>query len=109
MVIEATCIDCGQTFRYNRIRKPKEPMKRCPKCARKHYASKYLAKHRVDMLVKAETDHGRRVYMDFRRYPAAFSFERLGGEARDYLTRCGAVQQTPIERLRTMNSPAIEL
>ena len=53
MVIEATCMDCGQTFRYNRIRKPKEPMKRCPKCARKHYASKYLAKHRVDMLVKA--------------------------------------------------------
>ena len=53
MVIEATCIDCGQTFRYNRIRKPKEPMKRCPKCARKHYASKYLAKHRVDMLIKA--------------------------------------------------------
>ena len=48
MVIEATCMDCGQTFRYNRIRKPKEPMKRCPKCARK-----YLAKHRVDMLVKA--------------------------------------------------------
>ena len=53
MVIEATCMDCGRTFRYNRIRKPKEPMKRCPKCARKHYASKYLAKHRVDMLVKA--------------------------------------------------------
>lgn len=53
MVIEATCIDCGRTFRYNRIRKPKEPMKRCPKCARKHYASKYLAKHRADMLVKA--------------------------------------------------------
>ena len=42
MVIETTCMDCGQTFRYNRIRKPKE-----------HYASKYLAKHRVDMLVKA--------------------------------------------------------
>ena len=36
MVIETTCMDCGQTFRYNRIRKPKEPMKRCPKCARKH-------------------------------------------------------------------------
>ena len=53
MVIEATCMDCGQTFRYNRIRKPKEPMKRCPKCARKDYATKYLAKHRVDMLVKA--------------------------------------------------------
>lgn len=44
MVIGATCMDCGQTFRYTRIRKPKEPMKRCPKCARKH---------RVDMLVKA--------------------------------------------------------
>ncbi len=35
MVIEATCMDCGRTFRYNRIRAPKEPMKRCPECARK--------------------------------------------------------------------------
>ena len=41
MVIEATCMDCGRTFRYNRIRAPKEPMKRCPECARKHYADKY--------------------------------------------------------------------
>nr|WP_304099984.1 hypothetical protein [Mitsuokella multacida] len=53
MVIEATCMDCGRTFRYNRIRAPKEPMKRCPECARKHYAGKYREKHRADMLVKA--------------------------------------------------------
>lgn len=33
MVIEATCMDCGRTFRYNRIRAPKEPMKRlCEGC-----------------------------------------------------------------------------
>lgn len=53
MVIEATCMDCGRTFHYNRIRAPKEPMKRCPECARKHYAGKYREKHRADMLVKA--------------------------------------------------------
>lgn len=64
---------------------------------------------RMDMLVKAETDKGRRVYMDFRRNPTGYSLEKLSGEARDYLTRCGATQETPIERLRAMNSPAIEL
>lgn len=53
MVIEATCMDCGRTFRYNRIRAPKEPMKRCPECARKHYAAKYREKHKADMMVKA--------------------------------------------------------
>ena len=53
MVIEATCMDCGRTFRCTLIRAPKEPMKRCPECARKHYAGKYREKHRVDMLVKA--------------------------------------------------------
>lgn len=53
MVIEATCMDCGRTFRYNRIRAPKEPMKRCPECARKHYAEKYREQHKADKLVKA--------------------------------------------------------
>ena len=33
-------------FSYSCIRKPKKPMKRCPKCAWKNYAGKYIAKHR---------------------------------------------------------------
>lgn len=46
VTIEATCVDCGRVFSYSCIRKPKKPMKRCPKCAWKNYAGKYIAKHR---------------------------------------------------------------
>lgn len=64
---------------------------------------------RVDILVKRENDLGRRVYMDFRRNPTGFALDRLSAEARDYLVNCGATQQTPIERLRAINAPAIRL
>jgi len=39
----------------------------------------------------------------------AFRIDALGPEAREYLERTGAVQATPIERLRHMNPPAIEI
>jgi len=64
---------------------------------------------RVDILVKRENDLGRRVYMDYRRDPTGYSLERLGGEARSYLVNCGATQETPLERLRAINAPAIAL
>lgn len=64
---------------------------------------------RVDLLVKAETDKGRRVYMDYRHNPSGFTLNALKPEAREYLERCGATQDTPIERLRAINAPAIEL
>ena len=64
---------------------------------------------RVDLLVKAETDRGRRVYMDYLRNPRGYAPEALTDEARDYLTRSGALADTPIERLRRMNAPAIAL
>lgn len=64
---------------------------------------------RVDMLVKQENDLGRKVYMDYRRNPTGFAMEKLSDEARDYLVNCGATQKTPIERLRAINAPAIEL
>lgn len=64
---------------------------------------------RVDILVKKETDLGRRVYMDFMHNPRGYAPERLSETALEYLTNCGALQATPIERLRAMNAPAIEL
>ena len=64
----------------------------------------------VDIIVYIETvQRGRRVFLDFRTNPEDFTFEDLSDEARDYLTRSGALQGTPIERLRTMNPGAIEL
>src|SRR5512136_964809 len=64
----------------------------------------------VDILVYIETVlRQRRVFLDFRRNPAGFRFDDLSAEALDYLTRSGALQDTPLERLRTMNPGAIEL
>jgi succinate dehydrogenase/fumarate reductase flavoprotein subunit len=64
----------------------------------------------VDILVYIETVlRGRRVWLDFRTNPAGFRFQDLGAEACDYLTRSGALQGTPLERLRMMNPGAIEL
>lgn len=63
----------------------------------------------VDLLVKAETDKGRRVYMDFRQSPRGFAPDRLSAEALDYLQNCGALQETPLARLAAMNAPAIAL
>ncbi len=64
----------------------------------------------VDILVYIETVlRRRRVFLDFRRNPAGFRFDDLSHEALDYLTRSGALQDTPLERLRHMNPGAIEL
>ncbi len=63
----------------------------------------------VDILVKRETDRGRRVFLDYRRNPTGFSLGNLSDEARAYLVNCGAWQSTPIERLRAINAPAIQL
>ncbi|MCJ7544248.1 MAG: FAD-binding protein, partial [Phycisphaerae bacterium] len=70
----------------------------------------------IDMAVHQETvARGRRVWMDFLRNPAGrgggepFRIDRLGTEALDYLRKTGATQETPLERLRCMNPPAIEV
>lgn len=64
---------------------------------------------RVDILVKEQTDLGRRVYLDYRRNPAGYEANALDAEARAYLQNCGALLSTPIERLRAINAPAIAL
>lgn len=67
---------------------------------------------RIDLLVYRQTQLlGRRVYLDYTRNPLAGAFcpDRLPAEAREYLARSGALQATPIARLRAMNPPAVEL
>ncbi len=70
----------------------------------------------VDMAVHQETVvRGRRVWMDFLSNPVGaegwddFRISALGEEAREYLEKTGALQDLPIERLRAMNPPAIEI
>ncbi len=64
----------------------------------------------VDILVYIETVlKGRRVFLDYRMNPAEFDFGGLSREAREYLERSGALFGTPLERLRKMNQPAIDL
>lgn len=64
---------------------------------------------RVDLLVKAETDKGRRVYMDFMRDPIGWGTEMPGDEAKNYLANCDALTDTPIKRLLCINPLAIGL
>ena len=64
---------------------------------------------RIDVLVKAEEDKDRRVFMDYRRNPTGYCLDALDEEALSYLQSCGATQDTPIERLRAINAPAIDL
>ncbi len=67
----------------------------------------------IDLLVYRETVlRGRRVYLDYTKNPFdldEIDFARLSDEARIYLTKAEATFGTPIERLRKMNEPAIEL
>jgi len=69
----------------------------------------------VDFAVFNETNAGRTVWMDFRQNPVAgggleeFKFDSLSEEARTYLENSGATQDTPIERLKHMNMPSIEI
>ena len=64
----------------------------------------------IDLAVYRETVlKGRRVYLDFTRDPegGSIDFSALSEEARGYLGAAGAQLDTPYERLRRMNQPAI--
>ena len=71
----------------------------------------------VDLLVYQETVlNGRRVWLDYMHNPSVGEkapgipdFSAVGEEAYEYLSRSGALQNTPIERLAHMNPAAIEL
>lgn len=70
----------------------------------------------IDILVYQEKiQKERRVFLDFTKNPSGggilqdFSLEHLTSEAYTYLENSGALLNTPIERLRKMNQPAIDL
>ena len=66
----------------------------------------------IDLIVYTETKiKGRRVFLDFRENPLGgdFRFDCLSPEAYQYLEKAGALMGKPIDRLRHMNEPAIDL
>jgi succinate dehydrogenase/fumarate reductase flavoprotein subunit len=69
----------------------------------------------IDLLVHIEINEKVRiVFVDYTRNPSwqgedAFSPENLDPEPYNYLKNSGALKETPIERLRAINAPAIDL
>ena len=67
----------------------------------------------IDLLVYRENIlRQRKVYLDFRKNPFGFEkipYDSLSPEAREYLEKAGACFGTPLDRLKKMNEPAIEL
>jgi len=70
----------------------------------------------VDMAVYQETVvRGRRVFLDYMQNPQELlrdgkpDFSKMREEAGSYLRNSGALQETPIQRLRSMNEPAYQL
>ncbi len=67
----------------------------------------------IDLLVYNErTIKNRRVFLDFTKNPFNLNridFSRLSQEAYEYLKNAQALFGTPIERLKKMNMPAVEL
>ncbi len=67
----------------------------------------------IDLLVYRECVlKNRKVYLDFTKNPFGLreiEYNKLSGEAFEYLKRAESTFGTPIERLAKMNTPAIEL
>ena len=63
----------------------------------------------VDLAVHSETSKGRRVYLDYRKNPEGFCFEKLSDEAKEYITVTECMADTPIERLEKLNNKAIDV
>ncbi len=71
-------------------------------------ARKINGSSRVDRAVAALNARGGRAYMDFTREIDGGALNDLGDEARNYLENCGALKNTPIERLDAINSKAVD-
>ncbi|MFC1564776.1 FAD-binding protein [candidate division KSB1 bacterium] len=70
----------------------------------------------IDILVYRETVlRKRRVFLDYSKNPGGygnmeeFSFDKIISEAYVYLENSGALLNTPIDRLKKMNQPAVDL
>lgn len=63
----------------------------------------------IDLAVHSEVSKGRKVYLDYRKNPADFCFEKLSAEAKDYINVSECMADTPLERLKKLNSKAIDV
>ncbi len=63
----------------------------------------------IDLAVHAEMLKGRKVFLDYRKNPENFRFDKLSDEARTYISDTGCSADTPIERLKKLNSKAIDV
>ena len=63
----------------------------------------------IDFAVHSETSKGRKVYLDYRKNSACFSFEKLSDEAKEYIAATECMADTPFERLKKLNSKAIDV
>lgn len=63
----------------------------------------------IDFAVHSEMLKGRKVYLDYRSNPADFDFDKLGAEAKEYINSTNCMADTPFERLRKLNSKAIDV
>jgi succinate dehydrogenase/fumarate reductase flavoprotein subunit len=69
----------------------------------------------IDLLIwKEKSEKGRRVYVDFRKNVSwngkeKFLPEELDTDVRHYLVSSDSMQDIPVDRLISMNSPAVEL
>lgn len=64
---------------------------------------------KIDIAVHNEIQKGRKVYLDYTVNPKGFCFDCLNEEAKQYLEKNNATGTTPIERLRKLNSKAIDV
>ena len=63
----------------------------------------------IDFAVHSEMLKGRKVCLDYRSNPADFDFDKLGDEAKEYINSTNCMADTPFERLRKLNSKAIDV
>lgn len=63
----------------------------------------------IDIAVHSEMLKDRRVYLDYRKNPDKFDFEKLSYEAKEYIANTGCFAETPIERLEKLNRKAIDV
>ena len=63
----------------------------------------------IDFAVHSETSKGRKVYLDYRKNPDGFCFEKLSAAAKDYINSTDCMADTPFERLSKLNSKAIDV
>lgn len=63
----------------------------------------------IDFAVHRETSKSRKVYLDYRKNPSDFNFDKLKAEAKDYINVAECMADTPFERLKKLNSKAIDV